>query len=57
MERPEGKSYLEDLGADGRIILKWIFKTLDGSMDWIGLAQERGKWQAFETAVLNLRVS
>jgi len=24
--KPEGKSYLEDPGVDGRIILRWIFK-------------------------------
>jgi hypothetical protein len=39
-------------GVDGRIILNWIFEKWDGSMDSIGLAQDRGKWQA----VMNLWV-
>ena len=30
---------MEDPGADGRIILKWIFRKWDvGGMDWIELA-------------------
>ena len=27
--KPEGKSHLEDTGIDGRIILRWIFRTWD----------------------------
>jgi hypothetical protein len=30
--------HLTDPGVDGKIILKWIFKTWDGRMDWIELA-------------------
>jgi hypothetical protein len=30
---------LKDLGVDGKIILKWIFKTSNGGMDWIDLVQ------------------
>jgi hypothetical protein len=35
--------HLEDQGVDGRIILKWIFESLDGGMDWINLAQDRDR--------------
>jgi hypothetical protein len=42
--------------TDGRIILNWIFKTLDGNMDWIDLAQDRDKWRVFMNAVINLQV-
>jgi len=32
----ESKSSLKDLGVDGKIILKWIFKKWDGAT-WTGL--------------------
>jgi hypothetical protein len=50
---------LEDPGEDGRIILKWIIKKWDwgeGGMDWIDLAQDRGRWWALVNAVMNLQV-
>jgi len=31
--KPEGKRTLEDADVDGRIILKWIFRNRNGSID------------------------
>ena len=31
--KPEGKSHLEELGADGSIMLKWILKNRGGGID------------------------
>jgi hypothetical protein len=47
---------LEDPGVGGRIILKWIFKRLDGGMDWINLAQDMDRLQALVNTVMKLRV-
>jgi hypothetical protein len=42
--KPEGKSHLEELGADRSILLKWILKKRDGGMVYIDLAQDREGW-------------
>ena len=38
-----------DQDVDGRIILRWIFRTLEGRGgrgDWMELAQHRDRWRA-----------
>ena len=46
-----------DTGTDGRMILRWIFRKWDvGVIDWIELAQDRGRWRALVNAVMDLRV-
>jgi hypothetical protein len=47
---------LEGPDADGRIILKWIFKKWDGGMGWIDLAKNMGGWRALVNVAMNLRV-
>jgi hypothetical protein len=51
MERDRFK----DLGIDGKILLKLIFKKLDGVMDWINLTQSRDRWQAVVNALKKVR--
>jgi hypothetical protein len=51
------KDHLKDLGVDGRLIRKWIFKKRDGgNMDWIHLAQDSCWWRAVVSVEMNLRV-
>ena len=48
---------MEDPGIDGRIILRWIFRKLNGVMDWIVMAVHRDRWLTLVNAVMNLWVA
>ena len=53
----EVKRPLGDQDVDGRIILRWIFRKLEGVRgDWIELAQDRYGWRALVGTVRNFRV-
>ena len=51
-----GRDHLEDPSVDGRIIVKWNFRKLEGGMDWIDLDQNQDGWRALVNAVMKLRV-
>jgi hypothetical protein len=50
------RDHMEDVGVDGRIILKCKFKKWIEAMDWNDLAQDRIRWQVPVNEVINLRV-
>jgi hypothetical protein len=46
-----------DPGLDGKDNIKMDFRELRcEGMDWIELAEDRGKWRALVNAVMNLQV-
>jgi len=47
--------HLVDSVIDERIILKWVFKKLDGVMDCVGVDQNRDRWRALVNVVMNRR--
>ena len=56
MGRHERRDHLDDLRVYGRVILKCIFNTWDGNMDWIELARDRNRWWALVNTVMSLQV-
>jgi hypothetical protein len=51
------KDHLEDQGVGGKMGSEWIFGRLAwAGVDWIRLAQDRDRWRAVVSAVMNLRV-
>jgi hypothetical protein len=51
LKRLNARDYLEALGVDGRIILKWNLRIQWEGVDWIHLAQNRGLWRDCYEAV------
>ena len=49
-------NHLEDADVNGRIILRWIFRKCNWSMDWIELAYDSDRWQALVNVLMNLCV-
>jgi hypothetical protein len=54
--KPEERDHLEDRGVDGRMGSEWTLERFAGCVKWIQLAQDRDRWRAVVTAVMNLRV-
>jgi hypothetical protein len=55
---PKERDHFENLGINGRIILKCVFKNLhEGSMDWINLHEDTDRWRTVVKAAVNCRVS
>jgi hypothetical protein len=43
VRRPEGKTPFEVPATGGKIILKWVIKKYEKSIDWIDLSEGRVK--------------
>jgi hypothetical protein len=50
-----GRDHLELPDLEGRVVLRLIFREWVGGMDWIDLAQDRDRWRALVSAVMNFR--
>ena len=55
--KPEGKRPWGDPDVDGRIILKTGLQEVGGGCgDWMELAQDKERWRALVSTVMNFRV-
>jgi hypothetical protein len=52
----EERDNLLEIGVNGKIIQKWIFKKLVWTWDWIILALDKDRWRVHVNAAMKLRV-
>jgi hypothetical protein len=56
-ESPKERDHWEDQGDGGKMGSEWILGRLAlGGVDWIQLSQNRDRWRAVVSVVMNLRV-
>jgi hypothetical protein len=56
MRNQKEREHFEDQGVDGKVGSEWILRRLARGIEWIELAQDRGRWRALVDTVMNLRV-
>jgi hypothetical protein len=56
VERLEGKSHLENLGVDARIILKWTTRNEMRGTDWTNLDHDRDRRRVLVDEAMKLLV-
>jgi len=54
---PEGKSYSEDLGVDGRIISDWILRISLRGFGVDSSGQDSDQWRDLVNLVMNFRIA
>jgi hypothetical protein len=56
-ESPKERDRLEDQGVGGKDGIRMDLREIGlGGVDWIRLSQDRDRWRAVVSAVMNLRV-
>jgi hypothetical protein len=56
-DSPKERDHLEDQDVGGKMGSEWILGRLAlGGVDWIRLAQDRDRWRAVVSVVMNLSV-
>jgi hypothetical protein len=56
-ESPKERDHWEDQGVGGKMVIRMDLREIGlGGVDWIRLSEDRDRWRAVVSAVMNLRV-